>query len=89
MSYLQEHDDDLRRRLLSLAHFDTTTKNDELVTLLTMGPFREHTCQVFGNEQRQKSKLSPLVAVHADGGCASAVHQSSERLHLRFAFVFV
>ena len=42
MNYLQEHDDDLRRRLVSLAHFDTTTENDELVTLLTMDTFREH-----------------------------------------------
>ena len=42
MNYLQEHDDDLRRRLVSLAHFDTTTENDELVTLLTMETFREH-----------------------------------------------
>ena len=49
MNYLQEHDDDLRRRLVSLAHFDTTTDNDELVTLLTMGTFREHIllCQLF------------------------------------------
>ena len=42
MNYLQEHDDDLKRRLVSLAHFDTTTENDELVTLLTMETFREH-----------------------------------------------
>ena len=42
MNYLQEHGDDLRRRLVSLAHFDTTTENDELVTLLTMETFREH-----------------------------------------------
>ena len=89
MNYLQEHDDDLRRHLLSLAHFDTTTKNDELVTLLTMGTFREHIYQHFGIEQRQKSKLSVLVAVHADGGCAPAVHQSSEIWHVRVAFVFV
>ena len=33
MDYLHEHDDDLRRRLVSIAHFDTTTENDELVTL--------------------------------------------------------
>ena len=36
MNYLQEHDDDLKRRLVSLAHFDTTTENDELVTLLKL-----------------------------------------------------
>ena len=42
MDYLHEHDDDLRRRLASIAHFDTTTENDELVTLLTMETFREH-----------------------------------------------
>ena len=42
INYLQEHDDDLRRCLVSLAHFDTTTENDELVTLLTMETFREH-----------------------------------------------
>ena len=42
MDYLHEHDDDLRRRLVSIAHFDTTTENDELVTLLTMETFREH-----------------------------------------------
>ena len=30
MNYLQEHDDDLKRHLVSLAHFDTTTENDEL-----------------------------------------------------------
>ena len=62
-----------------LAHFDTTTENDELVTLLTMGTFRENICQLFGNEQRQKSKLSLLVAVHAEGECAPGVHESSER----------
>ena len=72
MNYLQEHDDDLRRRLVSLAHFDTTTENDQLVTLLTMEIFRE----LFGKVQNQKSTLSLLVAVHADGGCAIAVHQS-------------
>ena len=33
MNYLQEHDDDLRRHLVSLAHFDTTTENDELLKL--------------------------------------------------------
>ena len=42
MNYLQEHDDDLRRHLVSLPHFDTTTENDELVTLLTMETFREY-----------------------------------------------
>ena len=42
LAYLQEHDDELRRRLLSLAHLDTTTKNDELVTILTSETFREH-----------------------------------------------
>ena len=42
MDHIQEHDDDLRRRLVSLAHFDTTTENDELVTLLTMETFRGH-----------------------------------------------
>ena len=42
MNYLQEHDDDLRRRLVSLVHFDTTTEDDGLVTLLTMEIFREH-----------------------------------------------
>ena len=39
MNYLQEHYDDIRRRLVSITHFDTTTENDELVTLLTMGTF--------------------------------------------------
>ena len=42
MNYLQEHGDDLGRCLVSLAHFDTTTENDELVTLLTMETFCEH-----------------------------------------------
>ena len=42
MNYIQEHDNDLKRRLVSLAHFDTTTENDELDTLLTMETFREH-----------------------------------------------
>ena len=42
MDYLHEHDDNLRRRLVSIAHFDTTTENDELVILLTMEIFREH-----------------------------------------------
>ena len=42
VNYIQEHDDDLRRRLLSLVHLDTTTENDEPVTLLTMETFREH-----------------------------------------------
>ena len=46
MNYLQEHDDDLRRRLLSLAHFDTTTDNDGLVTFLTIETFREHNYYV-------------------------------------------
>ena len=76
MNYVQEHDDDLRRHLVSLAHFDTKTENDELVTLLTMETFREHICQLFGKEQRQKSTLSLLAAVHAGGRCAIAVHQS-------------
>ena len=76
MNYLQEHDDDLRRRLVSLANFDTTTENDELVILLTMETFREHNMSTFGKEQRQKSTLSLLVAVHAGGRCAIAVHQS-------------
>ena len=75
MNYLQEHDDDLRRHLVSLPHFDTTTENDELVTLLTMETFREHM-STFGKEQRQNSTLSLLVAVHAGGRCAIAVHQS-------------
>ena len=48
-------------------------------TLLTMETFREHMCQLFRNEEGQKYKLSLLVAVHADDGCAPAVHQSSER----------
>ena len=52
MNYLQKHGDDLRRRLVSLAHFDTTTENDELVTLLTMETFREHICHLFGKEGR-------------------------------------
>ena len=76
MNYLQEHDNDLRRRLVSLANFDTTTENDELVTLLTMETFREHIMSTFGKEQRQKSTLSLFVAVHAGGRCAIAVHQS-------------
>ena len=42
MDYLHEHDDDIRRRLASIAHFDTTTENDELVTILTMETYREH-----------------------------------------------
>ena len=75
MDYLHEHDDDLRRRLVSIAHFYTTTENDELVTLLTMETFREHM-STFGKEQMQKSSLLLLVAVHADGGCAIDVHQS-------------
>ena len=41
-----------------------------------------------GNEQRQKYRLSVLVAVHVDDGCALAVHQSAKRRHLGFAFVF-
>ncbi len=75
MNYLQEHGDYLRRRLVSLAHFDTTTENDEPVTLLTMGTIPEHI-STFGKEQRQKSTFSLLVAVHADGVCTIAVHQS-------------
>ena len=42
MNYLQEHGYDIKRRLVSLAHFDTTTENGELVTFLTMETFREH-----------------------------------------------
>ena len=75
MNYLQEHDDDLRRRLVSLAHFDTTTENDELVTLLTMGTFPEYI-STFLKRTKQKSTLSLLMTVHADGGCAITVHQS-------------
>ena len=75
MNYLQEHDDDLRQRLVSLAHFDTTTENDEPVTLLTMGTIPEHI-STFGKEQRQKSTLSLLMTVGSDGGCAITVHQS-------------
>ena len=89
MNYLQEHNDGLRWCLLSLAHSDTTTENDEFVTILAMETFREHNVNFCGNEQRHKSKLSLSVAVNADGGCAPAVHQSSQRWHLRFAFVFV
>ena len=57
---------------MSLAHFDTTTENDKLVTLLTMETFREHIYVNF--LEKYKSTLSLLVAVHADGGCAIAVH---------------
>ena len=89
LSYLQQHDDDLRRRHLRLAHLDTTTENDEFVVIVIMGPFREHYVKFCGNEQRQKSKLPVLVAVHAYGGCRPVVHQSSDRWHLGFAFVFV
>ncbi len=60
MNYLQEHDDDLSRRLVSLAYFDTTTENGELVTLLKWKHF-VNICQLFGKEQRQKSTLSLLV----------------------------
>ena len=60
---------------MRLANFDTTTENDELFTLLTMETFREHM-STFGKEQRQTSTLSLLVAVHAGGRCAIAVHQS-------------
>ena len=42
MNYLQEHNGCLRRCLLSLAHSDTTTENDELATILTMETFREN-----------------------------------------------
>ena len=42
-----------------------------------------------GNDQRQKYNMLLLVAVHAYCGCTPEVHQSSERCHLRFAFVFV
>ena len=75
INYLQQHDDDLRRRLVSLVHFDTTTENNELVTVLTMETFREHM-STFWKKQIQKSTLSLLVAVHAGGRCAIAVHQS-------------
>ena len=76
MIYFQEHNDDLRPCVFSLAHSDTTTEYDEFVTILAMETFREHYVNFCGNEQRQKSKLSLLVAVHADDGCAPAVHQS-------------
>ena len=46
LSYLQEHNDDLKRRLLSLAHLDTTAENAELVTTLTVETFREHMTSV-------------------------------------------
>ena len=74
MNYLQEHDNDLKRRLVSLAHFDTTTENDELVTLLTIETFREHM-STFWKRTKAETTLSLLVAVHADGGCAIDVHQ--------------
>ena len=54
-----------------------------------METFREHMSTYVEVNKRQKSKLSLLVAVHADGWCAPAVHRSSERWHLRFAFIFV
>ncbi len=72
MNYLQEHDDDLRRCLVSLAHCDTTTDNDESVTLLTMETFRENMSTFW----KRTKAFSLLVAVHADGVCAIAVHQS-------------
>ena len=61
MNYLQERNDGLRRCLLSLAHSDAITENDELVTTLTM-----ETCR----NKRQKYTILLLVAVHADGVCA-------------------
>ena len=72
MNYLQEHGDDLRRRLVSLAHFDTTTENDELVTLLTMETFREHMSTFW---KRTKAEIHTFTF----GG--------EERWHLRFVFV--
>ena len=60
MNYLQEHDDDLRRRLVSLAHFDTTTEN-EFVTLLTMNIFREYMSTFWKRTKAEISTLSLLV----------------------------
>ena len=60
MNYLQEHDDDLSRRLASLAHFDTTTENGELVTLLTMETFREHRSTFW---KRTKAEIHTFTLV--------------------------
>ena len=74
MNYRQEHDDDLRRHFVSLAHFDTTTENDELVTLLTMETFREHNI-ISTFWKRTKAEIHTFTF----GG--------EERWHLRFVFV--
>ena len=88
MNYLQEHDDDLRRRLVSLAHFDTTTENDELITLLflTMETFREHIHVKLLEKNKGRNphfhfwwKYMQVV------GCACC--SSEVRWHLRFVFV--
>ncbi len=72
MNYLQEHGDDLRRRLVSLAHCDTTTDNDESVTLLTMETFRENMSTFW---KRTKAEIHTFTF----GG--------EDRWHLRFVFV--
>ena len=72
MNYLQEHGDDLRRRLVSLVHFDTTTENDELVTLLTMETFREH--------------MSPFWKI-TKAEIHTFTFGGEERWNLRFVFV--
>ena len=51
-----------------------------------METFRDYNGKFCGNGQRQTSNISVLVALHAGGWCAPAVHQSSERWHLEFAF---
>ena len=58
-TYLHEHDDDLRWRLVSLAHFDTITDNDELVTLLTMETFREHKKKNYVNVLEKNKGRNP------------------------------
>ena len=84
---LQDHDDDLRRRLLGFAHLNIPTAN---VTIFTMKIFRENIASfVEMNTGRNPNFISFGGSIHADGMCAPAVHQSSERRHLEFAFVFV
>ena len=75
MNYLQEHDDDLRRHLVSLPHFDTTTENDELVTLLTMETFREHM-STFWKSTKAEFHTVTVGGSTCSGRCAIAVHQS-------------
>ena len=82
MNYLQEHNSDLRRRLLSLAHLDATAENGELVTILTtetchkhmarfveMSKGRNPNCQFWWQYMQMVNVLLLVIRAQRDGIC--------------------